>query len=54
MLIVDDLVPKHKSIELDREEHDLTDYTDYKMVSAEVVKQTDKEIHISTLWRKGG
>jgi hypothetical protein len=48
--IIDDLVPKQKLAPCDKN----IDISDYKMVSSEIVKQTDKEIHISTLWRKGG
>lgn len=49
-LIIDDLVPKQKLIPPDKN----IDISDCKMVSFEIVNQTDEEIHISTLWRKGG
>ena len=49
-LIIDDLVPKQKLVLRDKN----IDISDYKMVSLEIVKQTDKEIHISTLYRKRG
>ena len=48
-LIIDDLVFKQK---IDNPDGDLVDLTDYKMVTFEIVKQTETEIHISTLWRK--
>lgn len=51
-LIIDDLVPKQ--VIKGMPDTSEIKYSDYKPISAEVVKCTENEIHISTLWSKKG